>query len=554
MNATLPQTGETFECRYRIACRLGTGADGYVFGATELDSGDRVAIKCWVGRNAGRALTAKQDFVRAANAARLFDNPHIVAVSAAEAGHSVNYCVTEWLQGITLAERLSRRPGTSYDCIMGLRDLYVLLVPCIRAVARAHAAGIVHGDLRPGHIFVCDATAERPEIARVFDFGGTGIVLSDEACAYATPEYLTGAQPDARSDCYAFGVMMYEMITGQKPYVGRGDDELADKIMAGAPRLVAAVSPAIPSGLARVIERAMAVDPDARYASLTELLQALAPFAPAAASAVATSAGDRRSVRALLPLRRSTPPPPPPPRESVRRPSQLRPPSLNVAPRVMVGALAWEATEPYMAPRPQLFELLARASVTNLVLLGIVIGAAVTIAVGVRDGRRASVREERAPAAKIDTAAKQAESTKPRDARPRPSAESGRQLDVSAATAAPEASPDGKVDSNGLGRRRSARSPGLTNEPSAFDVKPRQAAVTAPARSAPMSGGSGASGTTRGGRARPSRPEAALRTAGSNRPRPGQRDVHPTHPEPAADTSTPSMADALERLDRMRLQ
>jgi eukaryotic-like serine/threonine-protein kinase len=289
VNTTLPQSGEVFDFRYRIVCRLGCGSDGYVFGATEIDTGKRVAIKCWIGPHSEDALAASQELIRTAHKVRLFDNPNIAEVHAAEQGRTVNYCVMDWLEGMTLNRRIARRRPSP------LSDVFNIVVPCMRAVGEAHAAGILHGDIRPSHIFVCHATKHRQAIARVFDFGRGLAGLPNipnvmrapnaEAYQYATPELVLGAPLDARSDIYAFGVMLFEMLAGERPFVAESSDELAQKITAGSSKLLAVISPSIPSRLANVIERAMSVDPAHRFAKMSELLDALAAFDPKGSTA-----------------------------------------------------------------------------------------------------------------------------------------------------------------------------------------------------------------------------------------------------------------------------
>gem|GEM_PF-3687152 len=360
VNTTLPQTGEVFDFRYRIVCRLGYGSDGYLFGATDLDTGKRVAIKCWNGPHAEQALAAAQHFVRTAHQFQLFDNPNISEVFAAEPGHTVSYCVMDWLEGMTLARRIMRKRPSP------LSDVFNIVVPCMRAVAEAHAAGIIHGDVRPGHIFVCHATKHRPAIARIFDFGrppaglpsvpNVARALNAEAYQYSTPEQLLGEPLDARSDMYAFGVMLFEMLAGERPYVAEGSDELAEKIKAGAPKLLAVSAPSIPVRLAHVIERAMAVDPAHRYTSMTEMLDALQAFHPNASQSALPAVSVPVPKATALAIRgvtgaRSAPPPPPTKRVISSKPAEIE--------DITTTSASWEMTEPLQLGRYQ-YELFKR--------------------------------------------------------------------------------------------------------------------------------------------------------------------------------------------------
>ncbi len=363
MNTTLPQTGEVFDFRYRIVCRLGYGSDGYLFGATDLDTGKRVAIKCWNGPHAEQALAAAQHFVRTAHEFRLFDNPNFVEVFAAETGHTVSYCVMDWLEGMTLARRIMRRRPSP------LSDVFNIVVPCMRAVAEAHAAGIIHGDVRPGHIFVCHATKHRSAIARIFDFGrppaglpsvpNVARALNAEAYQYATPEQLLGEPLDARSDMYAFGIMLFEMLAGERPYTAEGSEELAERIKAGAPKLLAVSAPAIPARLAHAIERAMAVDPAHRYASLNEMIETLQTFHPGSSQSMSLPAvsvpvpkATALAIRGVTGAReRSVPPPPPIKRTISSRPTEIE--------DITTTSASWEMTEQLPLGRYQ-YELFKR--------------------------------------------------------------------------------------------------------------------------------------------------------------------------------------------------
>ncbi|HET8938415.1 MAG TPA: serine/threonine-protein kinase [Polyangiales bacterium] len=408
MNTTLPQSGEVFDFRYRIICRLGFGPDGYVFGATELDTGKRVAIKCWVGPHAEQSLAASQQFVRTAHEVRLFDNPHIVEVFAAEAGRTVNYCVMDWLEGMTLARRIARRRPSP------LSDVFNIVVPCMRAVAEAHAAGIVHGDIRPGHIYICQATKHRPAIARVFDFGRNPADAAHSPDAarptnaeinhYATPEGLQGAALDARSDTYAFGVILFEMLAGERPFFADTQEELARKIKDGEAKLLASISHAIPVRLANVVERAMSVDPALRYANLGELIDALAPFDPGSAYVYYTPPSRPRppSTSTALALRghneppRVVMPPPPPPRPRATRQVVHRTPAHEVS-DITTTSASWELTEPVPLGHYR-FELLGRITWQRAALWVSVLLSAVITARYVQDSPAAETTTQAATA------------------------------------------------------------------------------------------------------------------------------------------------------------
>ncbi|HTU63214.1 MAG TPA: protein kinase, partial [Polyangiales bacterium] len=220
---------------------------------------------------------------RAANVTGLFENPHVVEVYGTELGDTISYSVTEWLEGSTLAREVARVGR------LPVRDALKLVIPCMRAVVEAHAAGVVHGDIRPAHIFLCRATRHLPERARVFDFGrgAPGFhelrlparVEVDEFCRYAPPELLCGGVLDTRSDIYGFGLLLYEVISGERIFVEDDLFDLLREIERGPKRAIGDVTETMPRGLTEVLYRAMSVRPDERYQDLAVFLDELLPFA-----------------------------------------------------------------------------------------------------------------------------------------------------------------------------------------------------------------------------------------------------------------------------------
>jgi serine/threonine protein kinase len=269
--------------RYRVECCIASGVETSVVGAVDCATGKRVALKCWDGPTSEQEVAAVQCFVRSANVTGLFENPHVVEVYGTELGDTISYSVTEWLEGSTLAREVARVGR------LPVRDALKLVLPCMRAVVEAHAAGVIHGDIRPAHIFLCRATRHLPERARVFDFGrgAPGFhelrlparVEVDEFCRYAPPELLCGAALDARSDVYGFGLLLYEVITGERIFVEDDLFDLLREIERGPKRAIGDVTQTMPRGLTEVVYRAMSVRPDERYQDLAVFLDELMPFA-----------------------------------------------------------------------------------------------------------------------------------------------------------------------------------------------------------------------------------------------------------------------------------
>ncbi|HET8934043.1 MAG TPA: serine/threonine-protein kinase [Polyangiales bacterium] len=279
--------------RYRVECCIASGVETSVVGANDCATGKRVALKCWDGPTAEQEVAAVQCFVRSANVSGLFENPHVVEVFGTELGDTISYSISEWLEGSTLARELERVGRLS------VRDALRHVLPCMRAVVEAHAVGVIHGDIRPAHIFLCRAKRHVPERARVLDFGrgSPGFhelrlptrAVVDEFCRYTPPELLSGGSLDARSDVYAFGLLLYEVIAGERIFNAPDLFDLLREIEAGPTLAIGDVTQSLPRGLGEVLYRAMAVKPEERYQELAGFLDALLPFATRTESRVERS-------------------------------------------------------------------------------------------------------------------------------------------------------------------------------------------------------------------------------------------------------------------------
>jgi serine/threonine-protein kinase len=282
----IPQIGEVIGDKYRVERVLGQGGMGAVFEATHRITGKRFAIK-WMLPNVSRHEETVKRFVREAQVAGRFQHPNVVEVyDIGQHGEASFYMVMELLEGESLDVRLEREGR------LPLEVACRILLPCMRGVARAHAAGIIHRDLKPANIFLCRATAETPERPKVLDFGiskATGGDLDASATTkagaiigtphYMSPEGLRGEGGDHRTDIYAFGVILYELVAGKRPFDATSYIDLALKIATDTPEPLVKLVPGTPHGFARVVGRAMARDALQRYATVDELVQALEPYA-----------------------------------------------------------------------------------------------------------------------------------------------------------------------------------------------------------------------------------------------------------------------------------
>ncbi|HTU58575.1 MAG TPA: serine/threonine-protein kinase, partial [Polyangiales bacterium] len=291
MNAELAQIATMFAPgreldggKYRLIRKLGAGGMGEVFEAENTLTRKRVAIKCLHPVRAQRA-EASARLLREAEAASRIRHPHVVDVyDVGREGDSV-FLVMEYLEGEPLSHLIARG-GTP------IHELIALLLPAMRAVAAAHRLGVVHRDIKPDNIFLArEADNERP-VAKVLDFGiskfsaheGEHASLTRSGSTLGTPRYMAYEQLmsdksiDGRVDVYAFGVILYEAITGHSPFEAETYPELIVKIAHGELIPPKQLRPELPSTLDRLVCWALERDRDRRVASVDELIRELEPF------------------------------------------------------------------------------------------------------------------------------------------------------------------------------------------------------------------------------------------------------------------------------------
>ncbi|HTQ06166.1 MAG TPA: protein kinase [Polyangiaceae bacterium] len=270
--------------RYRIRRLLGRGGMGAVYEAVHVDLGKRVALKTLWGA-AGTRDDARARFLREAQAAARLDHPHVVDVSDIGIVDDVPFLIMEYLDGEDLHQLLLR------EAPLAVARIVELVLPIISALGDAHELGIVHRDIKPQNVFLA-RSKQGLVVPKLLDFGisklsdGDGQPgLTGSAALLGTPSYMSPEQVrgakhvDARSDQYSLGVMLYQCATGALPFNQSDLFPLLNAISAGTHERLREVRPDLPSGFGAAVERAMALNPDARFATLRELGQALLPFA-----------------------------------------------------------------------------------------------------------------------------------------------------------------------------------------------------------------------------------------------------------------------------------
>ena len=298
-----PRLGTILDGRYRIVDALARGGMGVVYRGERLGLGRPVAIK-FLHAEAAATPDLRRRFETEAFAASRLSHPGCVAVIDFGMAGDAPYLVMDFVAGRTLAAVL--RDG-SVSIARALR----LGKQVLAGLAHAHAHGIVHRDIKPANIMVwSDAMGEH---AQVTDFGVAKIVdgpgghsqnLAIGTPSYMSPEQTLGLPVDARSDVYGAGVLLYELLAERKPFrAAKAFDVMGLHREAPVPPFdEIAPHRAVPPAIEGVVRRALAKDPDDRYASAVELASALEA---AAASAHDTSEDD--DLDTLLAAARSRP-------------------------------------------------------------------------------------------------------------------------------------------------------------------------------------------------------------------------------------------------------
>jgi serine/threonine protein kinase len=277
--------GAIFAGKYRVLGRIGEGSFGIVYEAEHLLLGERYALKI-LRSDLVASPTARRAFIREAKAAMRFSHPNAIAIREFGIDGGLPYMTSDFVDGTTLEAAMAAGPFPA-------RRAAALMRAVLGALAAAHRAGIVHRDLKPSNILL-EADAGGRETPRVFDFGlarltarpaggGTGesslsvpgLVVG--TLAYASPEQAAGEAVDARSDLFACGAILYEMLTGVRPFAGETAGEQVRLLLARRPPAPseAQAGLSIPPELDAIVLRALAREPAERFRSADEFAAAL---------------------------------------------------------------------------------------------------------------------------------------------------------------------------------------------------------------------------------------------------------------------------------------
>ena len=292
---------------YQILSSLGAGGMGEVYRARDTRLGRDVAVKVLPERlSSNPGVRAR--FEREARAVSSLNHPNICTLFDVGREGAVDFLVMELIEGETLADRLARGP-------LPMPELLKFAAQVASALDRAHRAGVIHRDLKPGNVMLTKSGAKLMDfgLAKPADSGvvSPGLTVAPTATSpltadgaivgtfqYMPPEQLEGKEADARSDLFGLGLVIYEMATGRRAFEGTTQASLIAAILKDEPKPIRATSTLSPAALDRLVSQCLRKDPDERIQSAHDVRLRLEEIAEGGASneaAAVAAAGSRRS-------------------------------------------------------------------------------------------------------------------------------------------------------------------------------------------------------------------------------------------------------------------
>lgn len=253
---------------YKIIEKLGQGGMGVVYKAEDTKLKRIVALK-FLPHELDAHEPERARFLQEAQAASALNHPHVCTIHDICEVDGQQFIVMEFVDGVTLLSKIERQP-------IKLNEALTYAIQIGEALQEAHTAGIVHRDIKPANIMVNSKNQ-----IKVMDFGLAKLKGSLKltktsstvgTLAYMAPEQIEGRQVDARSDIFSFGVVLYEMLTGQRPFEGETEAAVMHSILVGEPVPIEKQLPDTTSEVIHVFNRALEKDPDERYQTVHDML------------------------------------------------------------------------------------------------------------------------------------------------------------------------------------------------------------------------------------------------------------------------------------------
>jgi len=303
--------GRIVGAKYRVLHLIGEGGMGNVFEAEHLEIGQHVAIKVLNRAHLGRKEAVAR-FHQEARAAGAIGHPNICEIyDVGRLDDGAPYLVMERLHGKTLSDRINIEGALPFE------DVVAILTQVLSALVAAHEKGIIHRDIKPENIFLTERVGCAP-VVKILDFGisksasdngdlsltRTGMVMGTPY--YMAPEQARGEPIDHRVDIYACGVILYETLTGRRPFLASNYHALVVQVLSAEPKDPREVRPAIPDGFVPIIGKALSKKRDERYADAAQFIDELSDMQ----SELERGPSNKEIRRLAEQVRQSTCPPP----------------------------------------------------------------------------------------------------------------------------------------------------------------------------------------------------------------------------------------------------
>jgi serine/threonine protein kinase len=293
--------------RFLLKTPIGAGAMGQVWQAVDEDSGDDVALKL-IGKDVLATEKAKRRFKKEARLLSELRHPGIARFIEAGERSGTLFMATELVKGQSMSAML-KTTGPLPE-----REAIALIADLVRALVDVHDNGIVHRDIKPDNVIVVDGAAAAVSKTKLIDFGVARHLEEEGSLAmtrvgavlgtplYMSPEQCAGKTVDARSDIYAVGTTLYELLVGQAPFAGKGITQVLAMQIEHVPERVSGVRPDASAEVAGVVAKCLEKTPDDRYQDARELLAALLPLMGVPVPTLSTPSSTVRRYTFTFPL------------------------------------------------------------------------------------------------------------------------------------------------------------------------------------------------------------------------------------------------------------